>query len=69
MDPFEEFSPIEWDQADMQLLAESRHHARMPEVFGTFELFSITDCEREISLASGGNGLVIVAGGGAKGSP
>ncbi len=69
MDPFEEFSPIEWDQADMQLLAESRHHARMPAAFGTFELFSTIDCERQSLVASGGSGLVIVAGSVAKGGP
>lgn len=41
MDEFEEdYSPIEWDETDMQVLAESRYYARMPADFGSFELFT-----------------------------
>jgi hypothetical protein len=40
MDVFEDFSPIEWDQSDMEVLAEVRHYCRMPSDFGTFELFT-----------------------------
>lgn len=39
MDTFEEdLSPIDWDESDMQVLAELRFYARMPDEFGTFEL-------------------------------
>ena len=38
MDAFEDFSPIDWDPSDMEILAELRHYGKMPDDFGTFEL-------------------------------
>jgi hypothetical protein len=43
MDAFEDFSPIDWDQSDMEVLDELRHYGRMPADFGTFELFSAAE--------------------------
>jgi hypothetical protein len=52
MDAFEDFSPIDWDQSDMEILAEVRHYGRMPDDFGTFELVaSAEEAENLLDLA------------------
>jgi hypothetical protein len=50
MDAFEDFSPIDWDQSDMEVLAELRHYGRMPDDFGTFELVASAEETENLQL-------------------